>query len=181
MKHSKLMNYAALISTILVFAFLHETLHALPALFYGEYGSFQVHIYGFEVIYKSLIPERVGAHWGLISGLPNIITLSIGYLLFAYRRRIALHRNSFLGVMGYWMICIFLFADALNLSVNPFIFGGDVGGIVVGFGIHQYIIQITFFIIVLVNRELIVQNLFPLYGIESKSILWKPWIKFRKE
>lgn len=181
MKHSKLMNYAALISTILVFVIVHETLHAFPALLYGEYGSFLVHPYGFEVIYKSPIPERVGVHWGLISGLPNIITLSIGYLLFAYRRRIALHRNSFLGVMGYWMICIFLFADALNLSVNPIIFGGDIGGIVIGFGIRQYIIQITFFIIVLVNRELIVQKLFPFYGIESKSIFWKPWIKFRKE
>jgi len=51
-------------------------------------------------------------------------------------------KNSFMSAVGYWLIVMFLLLDPLNLSVGPFLYGGDIGGIVAGFGVNQYLVQI---------------------------------------
>jgi hypothetical protein len=43
----------------------------------------------------------------------------------------------------------------------------------VGFGINQYLVQIVFFVIFLLNRELIMQKLLPVYGIKTKHPLFR--------
>ena len=79
------------------------------------------------------------------------------------------------------MIFFSLILDALNLSIGPFLYGGDIGGLVVGFGVNQYLVQIACFIILLLNRELIVQKLFPLYNVKAKHPLFQPLIKPKKK
>ncbi len=163
--------------SIIIFAFIHEGCHALIAMLFREYRAFVVHPYGFEVIFKTPVPEREGIEWGFISGVSNVITLLLGYLMFSFREKIAGLQSSFLSTLGYWLIVFFLLVDAFNLSIGPFIYGGDIGGIVRGFSINRYLIQILFFAVLLLNRELIVQKLFPVYGIESKYPLFRPWIR----
>jgi hypothetical protein len=67
---------------------------------------------------------------------------------------------------------ISLLADLFNLSVGPFIYGGDANGIAAGLGINRYIIQMIFLVVLLVNRELVAQKLFPMYNVPIKHILF---------
>jgi hypothetical protein len=73
-----------------------------------------------------------------------------------------------------------LLIDAFNLSIGPFIFGGDVNGIAVGLGVNRYLIQVFFFLVLLANRELVAQKLFPAYHVQPRHPLLKPWIRFTK-
>jgi len=162
----------------LIVILVHEGAHALVAAAYGELAAFQVHPYGFEVIFKTPIAQRQGIEWGFISGASNVITVLLGYLLLFFVKPIANMKNSFMSAVGYWLIMMFLLLDPLNLSVGPFLYGGDIGGIVAGFGVNQYLVQIVSFAIFLINRELVAQVLLPAYGIKTDHPLFKPWIKF---
>lgn len=172
-------KYITLILAIIIFAIIHEGTHALIAILFDEYRAFQVHPYGLEVIFKTPVVEREGIKWGFISGISNVVTLLSGYLMFTFRLKLAHLRNSFLSTLSYWLVVLFLLLDAFNLSIGPFIYGGDIGGIVVGFGINQYILQFMFFVILLLNRELIAQKLFPIYGIKTKHPFFRPWIRVK--
>jgi hypothetical protein len=173
-------KYLTLILAIIIISIIHESTHALIAMTFDEYQVFQVHPYGLEVIFKTPVAEREGIQWGFISGMSNVVTLLMGYLMFLFRVKIARLRSSFLSALGYWLIILFLLLDALNLSIGPFIYGGDIRGIVVGFGINQYLIQFVFFVILLLNRELIAQKLLPVYGIKTKHPLFRPWIRLKE-
>ncbi len=170
-------KYLTFILAMVIFAIVHEGAHALVAQAFAEYQAFQVHPYGLEVVFKTPVAEREGVKWGLISATSNVVTLLLGYLMFFFRVKIAHLGSSFLSALGYWLILLFLILDALNLSFSPFIYGGDIGGIVAGFGINQYLIQIIFFIVLLINRELITQKLLPLYGVKTKHFLFQPWLR----
>lgn len=174
-------KYLTFILATIIFAIIHEGTHAFIAMVFEEYQAFQVHPYGLEVIFKTSVAERQGIKWGFISGMSNVVTLLLGYLMFLFRVKIArLLRSSFLSALGYWLNILFLLLDSLNLSIGPFIYGGDIGGIVVGFGINQYLVQIVFFVIFLLNRELIAQKLLPAYGIKTKHPLFRPWIRLKE-
>jgi len=93
---------------------VHEGAHAFVAAVYGELAAFQVHTYGFEVIFKTPIVQRHGIEWGLISGVSNVITVLLGYLLLFFVKPIANMKNSFMSAIGYWLIVMFLLLDPLN-------------------------------------------------------------------
>lgn len=166
---------------MIIFLIIHEGCHALISMVFGEYKTFVIHPYGFEVIFQTPVYEREGIKWGFISGVSNVMTLLLGYIMFLFREEISRLKSTFLSTLGYWLIVFFLLIDAFNLSIGPFIYGGDIGGIVRGFSINQYIIQILFFAVLLLNRELIVQKLFPVYGVKSKLFLFRPWIKLSRK
>lgn len=170
-------KYFPLILAIIIFVIIHEGTHAVIASIFNEYQAFRVHFYGFEVVYNTSVADRTGIEWGYISGLSNVVTLIIGYILFIYRKYLSKNKNMFFQEFGYWAIFVFMLFDALNLSIIPFLFGGDIGGIVQGFGINRFLVQSFFFAILLVNRELIIHHLFPLYGIKTKHILFQPIFK----
>jgi len=175
----KLHQYLSLIIAIVFFAIIHEGLHAITAFFFDEYQAFQVHFYGLEVIFKTAIEDRAGIKWGYIAGLSNVATLMIGYFLFLYRKDLVKIKKAFFRDLGYWTIFVFMLFDAFNLSIIPFFFGGDIGGIVEGFGINRMLLQAFFFAVLLINREIIIHELFPLYGIKTKHILFQPIVKMK--
>ncbi|MGI6552955.1 MAG: hypothetical protein ACOX37_08035 [Bacillota bacterium] len=169
-------RYLPFIAAIIAFIIIHEGTHALTSFFFGEYKAFHVHFFGFEVVYQTAVEDRAGIKWGYIAGLSNIITLLIGYLLFLFRKELIKTKNAFFRDMGYWAIFVFMLFDPCNLSLIPFFFGGDIGGIVVGFGVNRILLQTFFFVVLLVNRELIIHKIFPLYGIKTRHILFRPII-----
>ncbi len=173
-------KYLTLILAVIIFAIIHEGTHAIIAMAFEEYQTFQVHPYGLEVIFKTPVTERKGIKWGFISGMSNVVTLLFGYLMFSLRAKITRLQSSSLSALGYWLIILFLLLDPLNLSIGPFLYGGDIGGIVVGFSINQYLIQIIFFVIFLLNREIIAQELLPAYGIKTRHPLFRPWIRLKE-
>lgn len=169
-------KYLALIFTLIIFATIHEGLHAIIATAYGEYDEFRVKPYGLEVIYKTPVEERHGIKWGFISGTSNIATVLLGYLLFAFKKQFEKHQNDFIRALAYWLIICLLFLDPLNLSIGSLFYGGDINGIVVGLGISRWVIQGIFFSVFFLNRELVAREVLPTFGVKTNHPLFRPWI-----
>ncbi|MDP2886121.1 MAG: hypothetical protein Q8P51_13995 [Ignavibacteria bacterium] len=157
-----------------IVAAIHEGAHALTALAYGEYKAFHVKPYGFEVEYETPVEERQGAKWAVISGAGNLLTCLLGYVLLLRRKWFSRAPSQFLRGSAYWLTLLALLADPLNLSFGPFLYGGDANGIAVGLGVSLFAVQIGSFVVLLLNRELIVQKLFLAYGVQTRHFLFRP-------
>jgi hypothetical protein len=48
-----------------------------------------------------------------------------------------------------------------------------------GLGVSRYGIQFVFLVVLLVNRELMAQRLFPMYDVHTESPLFRPWLPVR--
>jgi len=107
-------------------------LHALAASAYGEYQAFRVRPFDLEVVMGTPVADRQGVQWAVISGAPNIATVILGYLLVAMRRGVAASGRRMLRDPAYWFSLLLILLDPLNLSVGPFLHGGDAKGIAVG-------------------------------------------------
>ncbi len=162
----------------LVLLTVHEGTHALMAILHGEYEAFHVRSIGFEVTFRTAVDERSGIQWAIISGASNLVTLLVGYLLLVFSARLACLRSRFLRATIFYLTMLSLLADPFNLSIGPFIYGGDANGIAVGLGINRYLIQFIFLVVLLVNRELVAQKLFPMYNLQVKHILFRPLIRW---
>jgi hypothetical protein len=170
-------KWLAFLLAVVVFFTVHEGLHALTAAVYGEYEAFHVRPIGLEVTFRTPVDERSGIRWAFISGTSNLATLMLGYVLLAFGRRVARSRSVFLKASIYYLTLLGLLLDALNLSIGPFIYGGDANGIAVGLGISRYLIQAIFFLILLSNRELVAQKLLPMYEVKTDHPLLRPWVQ----
>jgi hypothetical protein len=158
-----------------LYALVHEGMHALTAAAFGEYDSFHVRPFGLEVVFKTPVAERAGAHWALISGAGNVLTLLMGYGLALLAPVFARSPNPFWKASAYYVTVLFLLLDALNLSLGPFFYGGDANGIAAGLGVNRLVIQGVFLIVLLVNREIIARRVLPAYGVQTDAVLLKPW------
>jgi len=172
-------KWVSFIFAAILLAFIHEGTHAIVAMSYGEYEAFHVRPFGLEVTYNTPVVGRTGIKWGFISSSANIITLATGYMLLFGSRKFARIRNVFLRAVIYYVTLLALLLDALNLSIGPFIYGGDANGIAEGFGVNRYAIQIFFLIVFLVNRELVAQRLLTAYGVQTAFLLFRPWLVSR--
>jgi hypothetical protein len=170
-------KWLAFMLAMLIFAAVHEGSHALVATIFGEMRAFHVRPFGLEVIFQTPIEERAGVQWAFISGTSNVLTLLLGYSLLLLGQGGSRIKNAFLKASVFYLTLISLLLDAFNLSIGPFIFGGDVNGIAVGLGINRYLIQALFFIVMLANRELVAQKLLPVYDMQTTHPLLKPWVQ----
>jgi hypothetical protein len=172
---------SAFLLALVIYAIVHEGMHALVAMPCDEFEALHLRTFGLEVTFRTAVGEREGIHWALISGAGNLITILSGYLLLAFGGRFARLHSLFLRTALFYLTAVFLFADPLNLSIGPFIYGGDANGIAVGLGINRYVIQIIFLFVFLVNRELVIRNLFPVYDVQVRHILFRPWTPWAKK
>jgi len=156
---------------------IHESMHAFIALLFREYNGFIFRIIGFEVLFKTSASEREGMKWLFISGSASFVTLFLGYILFTVRDKIAIIKRLYLKAIIYWSTIILMLSDALNLSIGSFIYGGDINGVTTALHVNQYTIQAIFFIIFLLNRELVAQKFLPVFGIKTDHPLFRPWMK----
>ena len=171
-------RWLAFLLAVLVLVTVHEGTHALMAMLFGEYEAFHIRPMGFEVTFRTVVDERSGIQWAFISGASNLVTLLMGYLLLMLGERLACLLGVFLKASIFYLTMLSLLSDPFNLSVGPFIYGGDANGMAVGLGINRYIIQAIFLVVLLVNRELVAQNLFPMYNVQVKHILFRPLIRW---
>jgi len=172
-------NWLYFVIAIMLYMLIHEGHHAYIALLFNEYDAIKIHWYGPEVLFVTPVAERTSEiKWFFISGISNLITLLIGYLLFIMKEKIINIKLSSLRSILYYVTIVFLLFDAVNLSIGPFFYGGDINGISTGLKIKPWIIQILFGTILLINRELIVKFM-KHFGIKSNNILFKPWYRER--
>ena len=171
---------AFLLAAVIFFA-IHEGMHALVGALYGEYEAFHIRPIGLEVQFRTPVAERGGVQWAFLSGVSNLVTVLMGYLLLVFGERFSRPRSLFLRATLFYLTLFSLLIDPLNLSVGPFIYGGDANGIAVGFGIDRVVIQMIFLVVLLVNRELVAQELFPMYGVQVKHFLFQPLIRWANQ
>jgi len=167
-------KWIAFVLAVVVLAGIHESTHALFAVIYNDYETLHIRPLGAEVTYKTPVNERSGFQWALISGASNLVTVLMGYLLFILGKRFVRSHNMFVKTAIYYLTILSLLFDPFNLSIGPFIYGGDINGIVIGLGINRYVIQVVFFLILLVNREIIARKLLPMYGVQTRHPLFRP-------
>ncbi len=168
-------NWLYFIIALFSYMMIHEGLHAVIALFFNEYNTIKMNWYGPEVVNITSVEERIpGIKWFVISGFSNFITLLTGYLLFILKRKIVSLKHPLIRSILYYIAIVFLLFDAVNLSLGPFLFGGDINGIAAGLKIKSWIIQIFFGAVLLLNRELIVKFM-ESFSVSSGSILFKSW------
>jgi len=164
------------IIALVLFLFIHEGLHVITGVIFNEFETVRWNVIGPEVIFKTPVNERHGVQWAFISGVSNLATILLGYILLSVREKFVDIQNNFVrGGFYYFVIALLLF-DPFNLSIAPFFIGGDVFGIAEGLNISPYILQFVFFIILLLNRELIAQKLVPAFDVKTKHPLLRPWI-----
>jgi hypothetical protein len=171
---------AHMLLVLILYACVHEGTHALVAALAGEYQAFHVRPFGLEVTFNTLVSERHGIQWAYISGFSNAITILIGYMLFAVRRRIASCQRSFLRDIGFWAIFLFMLLDPINLGLGPFIYQGDAIGVAVGLGVSRYVVQGVSLVVLLLNRELIVREVFGIFGVQTRHPLFQRLRLFRR-
>lgn len=169
-------KWLAFMLAVLTYIALHEGAHALVAAIFGELETFQLKPFGFEVVFRTPTDERTGIQWAFISGTSNVLTLLLGYSLLMFGEKYNRLQSSSLKASIFYITFLFLLIDAFNLSIGPFIYGGDVNGIAVGLGVNRYLIQALFFLLMLANRELVAGKLFPAYQLQPMHPLLKPWI-----
>lgn len=155
-----------------IFLAVHEGLHALTAILYGEYQAFHIRAIGFEVEFRTPVEAREGVHWAVMSGTSNLVTVLIGYLLLGFGVKFTRLDNAFLKGVFFYATIVFLLADPLNLSIGPFLYGGDANGIAVGLGVNRLIIQVIFLAVFMLNRELIARRVLPTYGVQADHIFF---------
>jgi hypothetical protein len=168
-------KWLAFLLAVLIFAAVHEGTHALVAAIFGELKAFQLKPLGFEVILQTPTDERSGIQWAFISGTSNGLTLLLGYSLLMVGGKCNCLQSSFLKACVFYTTLFLLLIDAFNLSIGPFIYGGDVNGIAVGLGVNRYLIQALFLLVLLANRELVARKLLPAYNVQTTHPLLKPW------
>lgn len=159
---------------ILAFALVHEAGHAFTAHVYGELQAFHVRPFGFEVTFVTAVGERLGFRWAIISGASNAITVLLGYALFLARSRLASIPAALPRILGFWLTVLFMIGDPINLAVGPFLYGGDATGIAVGLSVNRYAVQAVSLVILLLNRELLVLRVLPVYRVQTRHFLFRP-------
>ena len=178
-------RWAGFLLAFVVLLGLHEGVHAATAAMYGELeGVRPVSLVvsgigvsaGVEVLFRTPVEGRSGARWAVISGASNLVTVALGLGLLwlgegANRSLMGLAR---VGV--YYLTFLSLLVDPLNLSLGPFLYGGDAEGIAVGLGVSRYLVQGVSLVVLLVNRELVAQKLLPRYDVRTTSLLLRPWL-----
>ena len=170
-------NWVYFVIAVIFYLLIHEGLHAFMALLFNEYETIKIHWYGPEVLFATPVPERTSEiKWFLISGVSNLTTILIGYMLFINKEKFINHRLSSLRGILYYATIVFLLFDAINLSIGPFFYGGDINGISTGLKLKAWIIQILFGAILIFNRKLIIK-LMRQFGIKTSNILFKPWYR----
>ncbi|MFA5815330.1 MAG: hypothetical protein WC865_06900 [Bacteroidales bacterium] len=168
-------NWIYFLIALILYMVIHEDIHVVVSLLYGEYHSIVIHWYGPQVIFVTPVAERIpDIKWFAISGVSNFATLLAGYILYSLKKKINLVKSTHLRSILYYVTIVFLLFDAINLSLGPFFYGGDINGISAGLKIKPWIIQILFGCVLMINRELIVKYM-NFFGVSSSNILFKSW------
>jgi len=181
-------RWVGFLLAFLVLLGLHEGVHAATAAIYGELegvrlvplvvGGIRLPA-GVEVLMRTPVEERSGVQWAVLSGASNLVTVALGYSLLLAGGRLYRSLGGLPRLAVYYLTFLALLVDPINLSLGPFLYGGDAEGIAVGLGISRYLVQGAMALVLLVNRELVAQKLLPTYRVEITAPLLRPWFGVR--
>lgn len=154
-------KWLSLIISIFLYYLFHEGSHILVSLIYGTLEKVKILGLGVQVVTNTSKLTEIQVAIFCLSG--TVTTLIIGYLLTIFSKKIVAINNKLIKAISYYTTLAFLLLDPLYLSIlYKFVGGGDMNGILL-LNIKEIIIQIFFFIILIINIFIIVKKIFPLY------------------
>lgn len=116
---NRLYVYIPLVVVALLQNSLHESLHYLTALLFGENVlEFRLLTNGWltsQVIYATPMEQRAGFSWLVIAWLPAIVTTLIGFSIYAARKRLLTPWPPL--NLGVWYVGV------LFMTIDPLYFG----------------------------------------------------------
>ena len=119
------------IAVILAQKVSHEVTHYLAAVGLGERVlAFRFLTNGWgtsQVLYATPVAERAGAYWLVIALAPTLVTVLIGYVIYACRRSLVSPGRRLLSMVAWYGGLVFLLLDPLYIGVLSLFVGGDVG------------------------------------------------------
>lgn len=154
-------KWLSLIISIFLYYLFHEGSHVLVSLIYGVFEKVKILGLGVQVVANTSKLTDIQIAIFCLSG--TVTTLIIGYLLTIFSKKIAAINNKLIKAISYYTTLAFLLLDPLYLAIlYKFVGGGDMNGILL-LNIKETIIQIFFFIILIINIFIIIKKIFPLY------------------
>src|SRR4030042_5943214 len=107
-------NWIYFLIAWILYLVIHEGIHEVVALQYGEYHSIVIHWYGPQVIFLTPVAERIpNIKWFAISGVSNFATLLTGYILYSLKGKINLMKSIQFRSILYYVTIVFLLFDAI--------------------------------------------------------------------
>lgn len=128
--YKRLYLYAVLIFAALLQNVVHEGVHFVSARLFGEQVlEFRLFTNGWgssQVVYATPVAQRTGAHWLLIAWLPAVVTVLIGFLIYAFRNKL-LTKSPVVNLVVWYLGVMFMVIDPLYFGVlSWFMQGSDV-------------------------------------------------------
>lgn len=107
---------------------IHEGVHLLAATALGQpVEAFLLLTNGWgssRVIYAAPVPDRMGSEWLIIAWLPAVVTVGIGYLLYAVRHNL-LSSQPLCNTLIFYGVAFFLLIDPAYFGVLSWLIAGD--------------------------------------------------------
>jgi small-conductance mechanosensitive channel len=163
---SAVRRYLYFILAGITYLIIHEGVHIIQALIFGIYKGIKVLPLGIEVVIMQP-PIIEGYKLAAFSGLSSVVTVLIGYGLFAFAPKILkLDKQSIKNYL-YYVTFLFLLLDPVYISLLSFIVGGDINGIALGLDIPYMIVRCIYFVIAVINAYIIHKKIYPAYVIRG--------------
>lgn len=121
-------QYIGIMTALFVYYFIHEGAHLLYALFIGVFKQIKFMRLGVPIdVYTE---HMTSLQLGIFCLVGALATLSIGYLLTAFAKKICKIKSKLFRTMFYYITIACLLLDPLYLSfLYSFFGGGDMNGI----------------------------------------------------
>lgn len=151
----------------ITYLIIHEGVHIIQALIFGIYKGIKVLPLGIEVVIIQPLTIE-GYKLAAFSGLSSVVTLLIGYVLFAFSPKILKLNKQPVKNYIYYVTFVFLLLDPVYISLLSFVLGvgGDINGIALGLNIPYIIVRGIYFVIAAINIYLVFKKLYPAYVIK---------------
>lgn len=154
-------KWFSLIVAIFLYYLFHEGSHVLVSLIYGVFEKIKILGLGVQVVANTSELNDIQIAIFCLSGV--LTTQIIGYLLVIFSKKIVEINNKIIKAIFYYTTLAFLLLDPIyQLILYKFVGGGDMNGILL-LNIKEAIIQIFFFIILIINIFIIIKKILPLY------------------
>ncbi|MGI6648964.1 MAG: hypothetical protein ACOX5W_07880 [Bacillota bacterium] len=163
--HIQLRRYLYFVLAGITYLVIHEGVHIIQAQLFGIYEGIRLLPLGIEVMVTQ--PLSIGGvKLAAFSGLSSVVTVLIGYILFALSPKILKLNKQPVKNYIYYVTFLFLILDPVYISLLSFFVGGDINGIALGLDVPYMTIRVIYFFIAVINIYLIYKKLYPAYVIK---------------
>lgn len=161
-------KWFGLLCTIVLYYILHEGMHFIYASILGTFKQINFMGLGIQI---DIYADRMSAlELGIFCVIGPIVTILAGWILSAFTSKIVMIKNTLLKAVFYYFTIGMLIMDPLYLSLLcGFFGGGDMNGIVIGFGIPELLGRSIFGIILLLNIIILLKYVTPKYTASFKN------------